>query len=194
MQKRHIITINGMNGSGKSSTAKLVATTLGYPHHSGGDFMRAMAKERGISLAELGALAETDSVVDQDIDQSQKKFMDSNDSFVIDSRLGWFFAPDSFKVFLDLDHQIAATRVLEDLKKNALRQQSENTTIPDTVEKMMESLKTRLESERTRYKKYYGIENHHDHSHYDLVIDTGIHDLQTVSEMIIDGYQKWLTS
>ena len=79
-------------GSGKSTTAKIVAEKLGYSHYSGGDFMRKMAEKRGISLADLGNMAETDASIDKEIDQMQKEFMDTNDSFVIDSRHCLFFA------------------------------------------------------------------------------------------------------
>ena len=48
-----IITISGTPGSGKSTVAKMIATKLGFKHYSTGDFMRQMAKERGISLEEL---------------------------------------------------------------------------------------------------------------------------------------------
>jgi len=36
--KKHIITITGLPGSGKSSTADEVARTLNYTRFSGGDF------------------------------------------------------------------------------------------------------------------------------------------------------------
>ena len=98
MQKRHIITICGVNGSGKSTSAKRVSSFLNYPHFSAGDFMREMASERGISVSELGILAEKDPSVDKEIDRRQKEYMDTHEDFVIDSRLGWFLAPDSFKV------------------------------------------------------------------------------------------------
>ncbi len=192
--KKHKITLGGRLGSGKSSTVKIVASSLGYPHYSGGDFMREMAKQKGITLRELGAMAQTDPNVDKEIDNFQKNFMETNDSFIVDSRLGWYLAPDSFKVFLNLDPRVAAERVLKDMKENESRSTSETTIIPETVEEMMQSLESRLESERQRYQKYYGILDHQDLSHFDLVIDTGVHDLQTVSQMIIDEYQKWLNS
>ncbi len=58
MEKKEIITICGSLGSGKSSTAKLVAQKLKYQHFSSGDFMRKIALERGITLNELNVQAE----------------------------------------------------------------------------------------------------------------------------------------
>ena len=100
MTKKHIITIAGKLGSGKSSTSKMVASILSYEHASTGDFMRAMAEERGIKLDKLSKIAETDDSVDLTIDKYTKELGDKN-NIVIDSRLGFYFISESFKVFLE---------------------------------------------------------------------------------------------
>ena len=51
-----IIVLGGRAGSGKSTIAKEVAKKLGYKHYSMGDLQRNIAKEKGISLLELGKL------------------------------------------------------------------------------------------------------------------------------------------
>lgn len=193
MEKRHIITIAGKLGSGKSTTARLVAEKLGYPHHSGGDFMRAMAAKRGMTLKELSELAEKDETVDTEIDQVQKEFIEGNDSFVIDSRLGWFFAPDSFKVFLNIPDDVAAARVFADWQKATENRMSDTSVIPKTLEDAKISLSNRLASERERYLKYYKIVNHEDFSHFDLVVDTEKNDPETVANLIVEGFQSWLS-
>ena len=192
MQKRHIITICGGLGSGKSTAAKRVAQVLSFNHFSGGDFMRKIASEKGISLAELSSIAENDPEVDKEIDRSQKEFMDTNDNFVIDSRLGWYWAPASFKVFLNVDPQISAERVFADLQAKKLERKEEVTGSLETIEDLQKKQSERLESERLRYKEYYGIENHFDPAHFDLVIDTAQNDIPTVERLIIEGYKKWL--
>ncbi|PIW96975.1 hypothetical protein COZ82_02065, partial [Candidatus Kaiserbacteria bacterium CG_4_8_14_3_um_filter_38_9] len=40
MKRKHIITISGRPGSGKSTTADKVAELLGYTRHSSGDMVR----------------------------------------------------------------------------------------------------------------------------------------------------------
>lgn len=192
MNKRHIITIAGKLGSGKSTTARLVAEKLAYPHHSGGDFMRAMATTRGMTLKELGAQAETDETIDTQIDQAQKEFIDSHDSFVIDSRLGWFFAPDSFKVFLTLPNDVASSRVFADWQRSVANRISDTSIIPKTLEDVEMNLEKRLRSERERYRKYYGIEDQEDSSHFDLVVDTEKNDPETVANLIVEGFKNWL--
>jgi CMP/dCMP kinase len=194
MAKRNIITICGVLGSGKSTTAKRVASTLGYAHYSGGDFMRAMATERGITLAELNVLAETDPAIDKEIDRKQKEFMDTNDNFVIDSRLGWFWAEDSFKVFLTLPVSSAAERVFADMQAKKAERANEMTTTPETFEEVQARLAERFASEGARYKKYYDIDNYQDPVHFDLVIDTSVNDIPKVEQLVIEGYKKWQNS
>ena len=189
MHKRHIITVCGVLGSGKSTAAKGVAATLGYPHYSGGDFMRAMARERGIDLVELSALADSDPEIDKEIDRKQKEFMDANDNFVIDSRLGWYWAPDSFKVFLTVDIDTAAKRIFTDIE-NKMRM-TEIAEMPETLTDVKKRIEDRFESERKRYFDYYGIENHFDPAHFDLVIDTKENDIAAVQRLIIEGYTAW---
>lgn len=185
---RNIITIAGFLGSGKSTAAKRVASSLAYQHYSGGDFMRALAQERGITLRELGDLAEHDDSIDIEIDGKQKEFMDSHDNFVIDSRLGWFLAPDSFKVFLSLDLDTASERIFADKQNNPNRTSEQ---MLQTLEDVKKSIVIRLDNERARYLKYYQIADHLDPSHFDLVIDTKANGIEAVAQMIVDGYEKW---
>ncbi len=191
MQKRNIITICGMLGSGKSTAAKRVAAALGFPHYSAGDFMRAMASERGVSIIELNLLAENDPAVDREIDAKQKAFMDANDNFVIDSRIGWYFAPDSFKVFLDLDLDTAGERIFRDVEAKKAERKEE---MSESLEAVKERLAERLASEKERYRKYYDIENYQDSRHFDLVIDTKANDIPAVERLIREGYEAWQKS
>lgn len=190
MDKKHIITIAGKLGSGKSSTAKKVAEILGYEHFSTGNFMRAMALKRNISLEELSKIAEQDSSVDFEIDNYCKELGGKN-NIVVDSRLGFHFIPDSFKVFLELDPDIASRRILED-KKNNPNRHTEASGSFDTPEEIKEKIVSRLESERKRYKELYSIDDQTDHKHFDLVLDTKDISLEEVSKMIVDGYSNWL--
>ena len=189
MAQKHIITIAGKLGSGKSSTAKMVAQILGYKHYSTGDFMRSMANKKGISLAELSKIAETDNSVDFEIDDYCKE-LGKEENIVLDSRLGFHFIPYAFKVFLELDPIIASERIMEDRKTNPNRHTEAEGF--DTKEKIVESINSRLLSERKRYKDLYGIEDHTAHNNFDLVIDTEKIPLEEVSRKVIEEYNKWL--
>lgn len=192
--KKHIITIAGKLGSGKSTTAKKLAEVLGYQHKSTGDFMRALAQERGITLAELGTIATSDSSVDTALDDFNIG-LGKQENIVLDSRLGFHFIPDSFKVFLELEPHIAAERILKNTQINPNRK-NEDTVNFDSVENILTSNETRLASERKRYKEIYGILDHTAHENFDLVLDTGSpeynNNVLAIVEAISKKYREWL--
>ena len=186
---KKIITIAGKLGSGKSTTAKKIASMLGCEHFSSGDFLRTIATERGMSIKELMIAAESDSQIDYDIDELLKS-KGEGENLVIDSRLAFHWIPGSFKVYLDIDPDIAAERMFFDLESNESRQQSEHTK---NIEEMKKNMLDRQESDIKRYQKLYGI-NHTDHSQFDLVINTGDpeNNLETVVKKIVNGYIEHL--
>lgn len=190
MLKKHLITIAGKLGSGKSSTAKMISQILNYKHYSTGDFMRSIANDRKISLAELGKIAETDDSIDKILDDHNLE-IGKMENVVLDSRLGFYFIPESFKVFLELDPEIAAERILEDKKINPNRH-TEATGLFNTKESVVEKINNRLLSERKRYKELYGIEDQTAHDNFDLVIDTSKIPVEEVSQKIIEEYNNWL--
>lgn len=190
MVKKHIITIAGKIGSGKSSVAKLLATELGYKHYSGGHFMRSIADERGISLMELSKVAEKNESIDREVDNYNLKVGQMND-VVLDSRLGFHFIPESFKVFLEIEPEIAAERILTDYKMNPERH-TEATNNFDSKEGVIKNITSRLMSERKRYKEIYGIEDQTDHKNFDLVINTDKKPLNKVVDEIQNKYKEWL--
>ncbi|MEK7572773.1 MAG: (d)CMP kinase [Patescibacteria group bacterium] len=187
MNKEEIITIAGAPGSGKSSTAKLVAEKLQFKHFSSGDFMRKIALELGISLNELSQKAEIDDSIDLKIDEEVKKVKEMN-KIVIDSRLGFHWIPNSFKIYLDLPLEIAKQRISNDLKVNKLRQESETSSSPEEIYK---KINERLLSEKKRYMGFYGID-HTDKKNFDLVIDTNKNNLEQVVDIAVLEYKKWI--
>ncbi|OGE82572.1 MAG: hypothetical protein A2846_00390 [Candidatus Doudnabacteria bacterium RIFCSPHIGHO2_01_FULL_49_9] len=187
MTKKHIITIAGLPGSGKSSTAQGVATMLGYEHFSSGDLFRKMAAERGISVEEMNYAAEKQQQIDRDVDEMLVKMGKEKNNLVIDSRMAFHWMPRSFKVFLDLDLDTAAQRTLANIQKKG-RVSQEGSSFEDVREKTAQ----RLVSEKKRYYNLYGVDVT-DKKHFDLVIDTGKQDLQSVVSIVVEGYQKWLS-
>ncbi len=175
-----IITISGVPGSGKSTVAGIVSKKLGLKHVSIGDLMRELAARRGVTLLEISKLAEKDRSIDEELDNSQRKLA-GNDKLVVDSRLGFHFIPNSFKVFLDVSPEEAGRRIFSAARKL----EKENTTLKDTIK----NTKKRKESERLRYKKFYKL-NPFDKSHYNLVIDTTAMIPNEVAERIIAELKK----
>ena len=186
--KKEIITITGTLGSGKSSAANFAAKELGYERFSAGDFFRKIGIDLGISINEVNKRAETDMKIDEMTDAEVRKAGKEMNKVVIDSRLAFHFIPESFKVYLDLPEEIAKERILNDLKENKLRQQSEDSA---TSEEIYKKIVSRLESERKRYKELYGVDRN-DKNNFDLVIDTKKNDLRQVANIIVTEYKKWI--
>ncbi len=187
--KKHIITIAGRPGSGKSTTSRAVASELGYEHFSSGDLFRAIARDRGLELYELNRLAEEEKSLDYLVDEKLKKIGETQDEVAIDSRLAWHWMPQSFKVFLDLDLSIAAERIISNMDQERL----EIEHIPKDPKKYAEMLKMRLDSESKRYMDLYQVDPY-DVSNYDLVIDTSKSNAEGVIEEVIQAYKNWLNS
>ena len=157
------ITISGKAGSGKSTVAKLLSERLKLKHYSIGDLMRAVASEKGLSLLELNKIAEKDKSIDFELDSKLKELGKTKDNFVVDGRLTAFFIPNAeIRIFLDAADKTRAQRILKDN-----RQQEKSESLKEAIG----SIKKREESERKRYKKYYGV-NYLDKKLYNFVIDT----------------------
>lgn len=190
MDREHIITISGKPGSGKSSTADKVAELLGYTRYSSGDFVRAVLRKHNLSLAEFNERAEEDHSLDHEIDEELRKLRNEKD-IVIDSRLGFYWIPESFKVYLELDPDVAVSRIFSNIVENQSRAVEGSSST--SLQEIKKSVTNRIRSETTRYRSLYGI-NPYDSSHFDLVVDTSRHSPQTVATTIFDVYKKWLKS
>ncbi len=181
---KEIITIAGTLGSGKSSTAKGVATQLGFKHFSSGDLFRQIAAERGESVEQINVSAEGQKEIDHQVDELLRTMYADDDRMVIDSRMAWHWMPDSFKVFLQLDPRVAALRIYNHMKEGGRVSET-----AETVEEVQASIERRLASEQKRYFNLYGV-NARDPNNFDLVIDTAEFDLQTVTQMVLEGFKR----
>ena len=190
MERKHIITLSGKPGSGKSSTADRIAEMLSYTRYSSGDSVRAITHVQKITLSAFNAHAETHPEIDYQIDEELRKLRDQND-IVIDARLGFYWIPESFKVYLDLNRDVAVARIFKDANMNTQRSGAGEGSA--TMETVMDQVEERMRSEQRRFKKLYGV-NPYSIEHFDLVIDTARHSPQTVALTIFDTYKKWLTS
>ena len=183
--KSKIITLAGSLGSGKSSTAKLVASNLGYKHFSSGDLFRAIAAERGLSVLEINQQAELEHEIDHAVDEKLRNM--ANDSeFVIDSRMAFNWMPNSFKVFLSLDPKIAAERIYKQIQQSGRVSENGN-----TVDDVYKGIIERRESEQKRYMNLYNIDVH-DMTPFDLVLDTSVDSLEEVANNVLVAYKNWI--
>lgn len=190
MRKKHIITLSGKPGSGKSSTSDKVAEMLSYTRYSSGDFVRKIVKEKRITLADFNKMAAVDHNLDDEIDQELRKLREQKD-IVIDSRLGFYWIPESFKVYLDLDIDVATARIYKDAINNEGRQSGAG--LAGSLIEVQRQVQSRLNNETRRFKSMYGVDPYQS-SNFDLVINTARHSPQTVALTVFDNYKKWLKS
>jgi cytidylate kinase len=190
MKKKHIITISGKPGSGKSSTADRVAELLGYTRHSSGDMVRRVLAHEGMSLEEYNRKADDDHDLDDKVDEELRSLRDKKD-IVVDSRLGFYWIPESFKVYLDLELEVATARIFKDAVNNKKRSAAGEggSSLPDVARQVRQ----RMKAEQDRFRSLYGIDPYNTR-HFDLVIDTSRHDPQTVAITVFDIYREWLDS
>lgn len=188
--KKHIITISGMLGAGKSTTAKQLAEELGYLHFSSGDLMRAIGKEHGIDdIRQVNLENEKDHKFDYLVDERLRQIGKNENEIIIDSRMAWHWIPEAFKVFLDISLDDAVPRIMASISPE--RRTTEH--IPDDPKEYKKLLKERMDSENRRYYKLYGVDLY-DLSQYDLVIDTRNNPFDAVVEEVLTAYRLWLAS
>jgi cytidylate kinase len=159
-----IISIGGDLGSGKSTLAKQLAEVLGWKRYSMGQLHRDMAASKGMTLAEHNILAETDPRIDLEVDEYQKKIGETEDNFIIEGRTSWHFIPHSLKLYIKVDEEVGANRILLAHREGEDKSMS-------TLEDVLTSLKSRKDNEKKRYLDFFGIDVF-DSKNYDYVIDT----------------------
>lgn len=151
-----VVAVGGPIGVGKSTVARVLAERLGVPVVSAGGVFRELARRRGVTVTELNQLAESDPMIDRDLDRLQGE-MARQGPCVVESRLsGWMVEAD-FKIWLDAPLDVRAARVA-----------GREGQVSDEARR---DLLIRERSEWSRYKTLYGIE-FTDRSPYQLVIDT----------------------
>lgn len=189
MKKRHIITLSGKPGSGKSSTADKVAELLGYTRHSSGEMVRNLLKKKHMTLEQYNERAESEHDLDAVVDEELRLLRDQRD-IIVDSRLGFYWIPESFKVYLDLNMEIATARIFKDIVSNASRSgEGGNHSLPSVAR----SVRERMENEQSRFKSMYGVDPYNPNN-FDLIIDTSRHTPQSVALTVFDSYKEWLES
>lgn len=188
MRKKHIITISGKPGSGKSSTADRVAELLSYTRHSSGDMVRRVLAKHHMTLEEYNERAMVDHNLDAEVDEQLRALRDKKD-IVVDSRLGFYWIPESFKVYLDLDIDLATARIFKDTVSNSMRQSvgTSSTSLDD----VSRQVRDRMLTEQSRFRKLYGVDPY-DTNHFDFVLDTSRQNVQSVAIAIFDAYKEWL--
>jgi len=170
------ISISGIVGSGKTTISKMISERYGCDCFSVGSIMREMAVERSLTIQEFTEDAKKDSKIDFELDRRQRELNEGSGNFVMDSRLGFYFIPDSFKIFLKIDLSEAARRIFEEKRYG---ERYEN------IKECLEFLEKRVASEKIRYKQYYDVDFLNE-GNFDLVLDSTNKSPEEIVEEILE--------
>ncbi|ELY90868.1 MULTISPECIES: (d)CMP kinase [Natrialba] len=173
-----LLTVSGPPGSGKSTTAALLADAFDLEHVSGGDIFRQLADERGYTPLEFNKLAEENDQIDRDLDRRLREIAVDEDDLVLESRLaGWLAAEQAdFRFWLDAPPRVRGQRIAEREEK--------------APERATEETQAREASEAQRYEEYYGIDIR-DLTIYDLSVNTARWDPDSVLDMLVTAVEEY---
>lgn len=143
-----------------------------------------------MTLSEYNEKAITDHSLDEMMDEQLRNLRNHSD-IVVDSRLGFYWIPESFKVYLDLDIEDAIKRIHTDASSNAKRREAGEDT-GDLVDLAVQ-VRDRMEQEQKRFQAMYHVDPY-SLEHFDLVIDTAKQSPKTVALTVYQTYMRWLKS
>lgn len=172
------ITITGDLGSGKSAVSRILCERTGFEYISTGRVQRQLAQELGIDTLEMNRRADSDPSIDERIDGIFVELGKDPNGYIIDSRMAWFFLPNSFKIYLQTDVDVAVQRIMSDPN----RIDSEQYQSPEEAAK---KILARKASENARFLSKYGADCAN-LDNFDLVINTANRTQAEVAAVIFE--------
>jgi cytidylate kinase len=170
---KHVVTLGGLHGTGKSSVADMIADELKLRRTSAGMIFRQMAAEKGMSLEEFSRYAEDHLEIDEQLDSTLTHEAEKG-NIVLDGQLAAWMAKEhaDFRILLTAPEEVRIQRIAD--RDGVDYEHAHHETL------------AREESERERYKEYYGIDVS-DHSIYDLILNTDKFTLDEVVDILVNA-------
>lgn len=165
------LALGGPPGSGKTTAARSLAQHYGLTLLSAGDRFRAEAANRGLSLAEFSRLAETDSSIDRALD----------DSMLAEARPGVLLEGRIQGPLLKRRGTPALWMAIVAAEPVRAARAAERDGVDAAT--ALRGLRLREESERRRYREYYGIDLAHEEA--DFTVDASELSREEVVERLV---------
>jgi len=180
----HIITLAGDIASGKGAVSHIMQTKLNYQIYKNGEYFRELARQHNMSIKDFNIYVESHKEIDFQIEKSAQEYASLHDNLIVDARLGWYAIPHSFKVYLTVELEEAAKRVLNDENRGKVEKYID-------LEHAKGEIAERFKLENDRYFKIYNVKKH-DMSNYDYVLDTTNISPDEAVQNILEQYFEWL--
>jgi cytidylate kinase len=166
--KKTVICISGMAGTGKSTLSKKLAEKYNLRYFSGGDVLKELAKQEGYNVAVQGWWESSeglkflnkrtnDSKFDKTVDDTLLKYA-SNGNVLLDSWTMPWLLKEGFKIWLEASF---ASRVARVAKRDKM-------SIAQTL-KVLEEKETQT---KAIYNALYGFNLGDDFEPFDFILDT----------------------
>jgi len=180
--KKTVICISGMAGTGKSTLAKKLAQKYGLKYYSGGDALKALAMEEGCSASNNGwwespeGLAflrqrEKDPQFDKAVDDKLLEYAQQGNVLLDSWTMPWLLKT-GFKIWLLASIEKRAERVAE----------RDNITVKDALR----ILKEKEGRTKAIYQKLYGFTLGEDYAPFNMVLDTDNLNAEEVFETLCE--------
>lgn len=85
--KKHIITITGDHSSGQGTVSNILKERLNYEVYRNGQYVRQLAKEKGMTIVEFQVYLNEHPKLDTEIEKSAKKYAETHDNLIVDAKL-----------------------------------------------------------------------------------------------------------
>jgi cytidylate kinase len=179
-EKKIVICISGMAGTGKSTLSKKLAEKYNLKCYSGGDALKELAKAEGYDVSRQGWWESPEGlnflkerVIDPKFDKAvDAKLLEyaQQGNVLLDSWTMPWLLKEGFKIWLIASIEKRATRVAERDKI--------------TVNEAFKVLEEKEAMTKAIYKKLYGFVLGEDFAPFDLVLDTDNLDAEEVFEVL----------